>query len=58
MAGGKSETFVGRVTFISPLVQPGGEYRFWAEVDNRRHGDAWLLRPGVEAEMVIEMNDE
>ena len=58
MAGGKSETFVGRVTFISPLVQPGGEYRFWAEVDNRRDGDAWLLRPGVEAELVIEMKDE
>lgn len=53
-AGGKRETFPGRVTFVSPLVQPGGEYRIWAEVDNRRVGEHWLLRPGLEAELTIE----
>ena len=53
-AGGKRETFTGRVTFVSPLVQPGGEYRIWAEVDNRRVGEHWLLRPGLEAELTIE----
>ncbi len=53
-ADGKSEVFAGRVAFVSPLVQPGGEYRIWAEVENRRDGDQWLLRPGLEAEMTIE----
>jgi len=49
--GGRTETFRGRVTFVSPLIQPGGEYRIWAEVENRRVGDQWLLRPGLEAEL-------
>ena len=52
-AGGKTEQFTGRITFVSPLVQPGGEYRIWAEVENRRVGDEWLLRPGVSAELII-----
>jgi macrolide-specific efflux system membrane fusion protein len=50
-AGGRVETFAGQVTFVSPLVQPGGEYRIWAEVDNRRDGDQWLLRPGLDVRM-------
>jgi len=50
-AGGRVETFAGRVTFVSPLVQPGGEYRIWAEVDNRRDGDRWLLLPGLDVRM-------
>ena len=53
-AGGKRETFSGRITFVSPLVQSGGEYRIWAEVDNRRVGEHWLLRPGLEAELTID----
>lgn len=53
-ADGQVEKFSGRVTFVSPLVQPGGEYRFWAEVDNRRVDDEWLLRPGVTAELMIQ----
>lgn len=56
-SGGQTETFVGKVTFVSPLVQPGGEYRIWAEVENRRVRDQWLLRPGLEAAMTIELDD-
>jgi macrolide-specific efflux system membrane fusion protein len=52
-AGGRSEVFEGRVTFVSPLVQPGGEYRIWAEVENRREGEHWLLRPGLDAQMEL-----
>lgn len=53
-SGGGREAFIGVVTFVSPLVQPGGEYRIWAEVENRRVADQWLLRPGLEAEMTLE----
>jgi multidrug efflux pump subunit AcrA (membrane-fusion protein) len=52
-AAGRVESFEGRVTFVSPLVQPGGEYRIWAEVDNRREGDQWLLRPGLDVHMEL-----
>lgn len=48
-------TFDGAVTFVSPLVQPGGEYRVWAEVDNRRVQKQWLLRPGLITEMSISL---
>lgn len=33
---GRRESFQGKVIFVSPLVQAGGEYRFWAEVENRK----------------------
>jgi multidrug efflux pump subunit AcrA (membrane-fusion protein) len=52
-AGGRVETFSGKITFVSPLVQPGGEYRIWAEVENRKAGDHWLLRPGLITDMRI-----
>lgn len=50
---GREETFTGTVSYVSPIVQPGGEYRVWAEVENRRAGRHWLLSPGLEAEMTI-----
>lgn len=49
------ETFEGVVTFVSPLVEPGGEYRVWAEVENRRIRGQWLLRPGLIAEMAVSL---
>jgi len=48
-----AETFEGKVTFVSPIVQPGGDYRVWIELTNRRDGEQWLLRPGLEAEVTI-----
>ncbi len=53
LARDRRESFAGRITFVSPLVQPGGDYRVWAEVDNRRDGDQWLLRPGLEVEVAV-----
>lgn len=53
LARGKKLVFEGKVAFVSPLVQPGGEYRVWAEVQNRRDDGQWVLRPGMEAEMTI-----
>ena len=55
LAAGRRESFQGKVVFVSPLVQAGGEYRFWAEVDNRKQGDHWLLLPGSMAEMTIHL---
>ena len=51
----RSESFEGRIVFTSPLVDSGGDYRVWAEVENRRVGDSgqWLLRAGQSATMRI-----
>ncbi|HEV2970043.1 MAG TPA: HlyD family efflux transporter periplasmic adaptor subunit [Pirellulales bacterium] len=51
------EQFTGKVVFVSPLVEAGGDYRVWAEVDNRLvpgRTDLWLLRPGATATMTID----
>lgn len=45
------------INYVSPVIEASGDYRIWADVDNQagRGGYNWLLRPGVEAEMLIEM---
>jgi len=54
-AGGRKETFKGRIVFTSPMVESGGDYRVWAEVENRRVAGSqqWLLRAGQTATMTI-----
>ena len=51
--GGKIEIFTGRITFVSPIVQAGGHYRVWAEVQNRQTKEHWMLQPGMTAQMTI-----
>lgn len=57
LAGNVVEQFPGKIVFVDPRVQAGGEYRVYAEVKNRRNrvGTHWLLRPGTDAEMVIDV---
>jgi multidrug resistance efflux pump len=54
LARGERREFPCRITFVSPLIQAGGDYRVWAEVDNRREQEQWLLRPGLQAEMLLD----
>jgi multidrug resistance efflux pump len=55
LLGETEATLDGKIDFISPTVESNGDYRVWAEVDNspQEGGYPWLLRPGVEAKMVI-----
>lgn len=55
LAGGRRETFEGKIVFTSPLVESGGDYRVFAEVENRQAPGSrqWLLRPGQTATMTI-----
>ena len=49
------ESFSGRIVFTSPIVESGGDYRVWAEVENRQvaNSQQWLLRAGQVASMTI-----
>ncbi|MCE9604670.1 MAG: HlyD family efflux transporter periplasmic adaptor subunit [Planctomycetia bacterium] len=49
VAGGETRTFPGEVVFVNPVLQHGGQFRIWAEVENKGLG----LRPGVEVELEI-----
>jgi len=55
LAIGRTESFEGRISFVSPLVESGGDYRVFAEVANRRSEGSgeWLLRAGQTATMTI-----
>ncbi len=52
---GRKAEFRGRVILVNPKQQAGGRYRIRAEVGNRQENKHWLLRPGVNAEMRIEL---
>lgn len=50
------EEFTSKISFVSPVVEASGEYRVWAEVENRvARGKHWVLRPGMEAAMIIDL---
>jgi hypothetical protein len=53
-AGGQRRTVSGRVVYVSPLVQGGGENRIWAEVENVKENGRWRIQPGQSARMTIE----
>ena len=55
LADKRSEIFKGRIVFTSPIVESGGDYRVWAEVENRQVAGSqqWLLRAGQTATMTI-----
>lgn len=57
-ADNRTESFTGRIVVTSPIVDSGGDYRVWAEVENRRIADTkqWLLRAGQSATMTIHAN--
>jgi hypothetical protein len=54
-ADNRKETFKGKIVFTSPLVESGGDYRVFAEVENRQapNSKQWLLRAGQTARMTV-----
>ncbi len=55
LAHGKRETFPGKIVYVKPLVEAGGEFLVRAEVQNRQEDGAWVLSPGIGAEMTIQL---
>jgi multidrug efflux pump subunit AcrA (membrane-fusion protein) len=50
---GRKEQFTGRITFVSPIIQGRDTYIVKAEVQNRKVGNNWLLKPGMPVELTI-----
>lgn len=55
LSGRGTARFTGKVVFISPQVQAGNKYRVRAEVANRVENGQPLLRPGMTANMTIQI---
>ena len=48
-------TFNGKVVFANPVIQSGGAYEVWIDVDNVQEKDGfWALQPGMNAIVTIE----
>lgn len=60
LANDRQAEFEGRIMFVSPLVESGGDYRVFAEVDNRQAegSQQWLLRAGQTVTMTIHSKRE
>jgi multidrug efflux pump subunit AcrA (membrane-fusion protein) len=44
----------GEITHVSQIVE-GSSFQVWADVENREENGYWVLRPGLEAEMLIHL---
>ncbi|MDA7949876.1 MAG: HlyD family efflux transporter periplasmic adaptor subunit [Pirellulaceae bacterium] len=53
LAGNQKFQIQGQVTLIDPIVGAGNNYRIRAEVNNMQHKGQWLLRPGMNASMLV-----
>jgi len=58
LARGQTETFPGKIVYVKPMVEAGGEFLVRAEVQNRKQNGAWVLSPGLNAEMTIELKQQ
>lgn len=58
LARGQTEMFQGKIVFVSPLVEAGGDYRVWAEVENRPRDNVWVMRPGLQAKMIVHLAND
>ena len=55
LARGQKETFAGKVVYVKPLIEAGGEFLVRAEVQNRQQDGTWVLSPGLNVEMKIQL---
>ena len=53
LARGRKVQFLGKVVFVSPVVQAGNKYRVRAEVDNKMENGDWVMGPGMRATMTV-----
>lgn len=55
LSNGRRESFPGKIVFVSPLVEAGMQFLVHADVTNRQENNYWLLRPGLPADMAIQL---
>lgn len=59
LAGGETYKASGVITFASPVLEGSGrirQFRVSTEIDNKKEGIHWIIQPGTDAEMTINMS--
>lgn len=55
LARGRSTDFRGTVVFVDPVLRAKGKFLVRAEVENKKSEGSWVLKPGMEAKLTIEV---
>ncbi len=55
LSRGRTETFDGKIVFVDPQIDQRGHFNVWAEVNNRVEDGHWILQPGREGTMTINL---
>ena len=46
-------TVPGKIGFVSSEIDLNNRYRVWVDIENRRVGNDWAIKPGMKAEIII-----
>jgi multidrug resistance efflux pump len=49
----KSIKISGKLDYVSMEVDLNHRYRVWVEIDNKKIGNDWIVKPGMQADIVI-----
>ena len=50
----RAASFDGVLGFVSSEIDLNNRYRVWVEIDNEQVGNAWLIKPGMRAEITVQ----
>jgi len=53
---GKVHSVRGKITFVNPIVEATGDVRIVGAFENLSRDGQWVLRPGMEAKMVVHVD--
>jgi len=51
-------TVPGKIGFVSSEIDLNNRYRVWVDIENRRVGNDWAIKPGMKAEIIINPADD
>ena len=55
LAGGRTVQFPGKIVFVGSEIGNDDRYAVRAEVENRKENGQWVLRPGMQANMTVQL---
>ena len=43
----------GQLGYVSMQMDTAGDHRVWVEIENRKQGDDWMIKPGMRADIIV-----
>ncbi len=55
LARGREVKLPCQITHASAVIETSGQYRIWAEIENRKENGQWMLQPGLSATLKLHL---